>query len=43
MLVLSQPYEKIEADSDRDRWLTSEEATAYGLVDEVLVRGKKEA
>ncbi len=38
-----QPYEKIEADSDRDRWLTSQDAVEYGLVDEVLIRGKKEA
>lgn len=37
-----QPYEKIEEDSDRDRWLTSNEAMEYGLVDEVLARGKKE-
>ncbi|MDR3273313.1 MAG: ATP-dependent Clp endopeptidase proteolytic subunit ClpP [Flavobacteriaceae bacterium] len=31
-----QPYEKIEKDSDRDHWLTSEEAKEYGLIDEVL-------
>ncbi|MEN0047307.1 MAG: ATP-dependent Clp protease proteolytic subunit [Bacteroidota bacterium] len=35
-----QSYEKIEEDSDRDRWLTSKEAMEYGLVDEILARGK---
>jgi ATP-dependent Clp protease protease subunit len=35
-------YKKIEKDSDRDYWMTSEEAKAYGMIDEVLVRkGKK--
>jgi ATP-dependent Clp protease protease subunit len=33
--------ETIEKDSDRDFWMTAEEAQAYGLVDEVLVRKKK--
>lgn len=33
-----QPYEKIEADCDRDNWMTGEEAKAYGLIDEVLDR-----
>ncbi len=32
--------EKVEADSDRDYWMTSEEAKDYGMIDEVLVRGK---
>ncbi len=36
-----QPYEKIEKDSDRDHWMTSEEAKEYGMIDEVLVRNKK--
>ncbi len=36
-----QPFEKIEEDSDRDRWLTSQEALEYGLVDEVLAKGEK--
>ena len=30
-----QPLEQIEADSDRDRWFTAEEAMAYGFVDHV--------
>ncbi|HMO40659.1 MAG TPA: ATP-dependent Clp protease proteolytic subunit [Saprospiraceae bacterium] len=33
-----QPYEKIEADCDRDNWMTSSEAKEYGLIDEVLER-----
>ena len=31
-----QPIEKVEADVDRDRFLTSEEAEAYGIVDDVI-------
>jgi ATP-dependent Clp protease protease subunit len=31
-----QSYEKVEADSDRDYWMTSTEAKAYGMIDEVL-------
>lgn len=34
------PYEKVEKDSDRDYWMTSEEAKTYGLIDEILVRHK---
>ncbi len=36
-----QPYEKIEADSDRDYWMTAEEAKAYGMIDAVLVKNEK--
>jgi ATP-dependent Clp protease protease subunit len=36
-----QSYEKIEEDSDRDKWLSSNEAVEYGIVDEVLVRNNK--
>ncbi len=37
----SQPYEKIERDTDRDRYMSSEEAKAYGIVDTVISqRGK---
>lgn len=35
-----QSYETIEADCERDNWMTSAEAKAYGLVDEVLARKK---
>ncbi|MEL7120560.1 MAG: ATP-dependent Clp protease proteolytic subunit [Bacteroidota bacterium] len=31
-----QAYEKIEADCDRDHWMTATEALKYGLVDEVI-------
>src|SRR5271156_4393242 len=31
-----QPVERIEADSDRDRWFTAEEALAYGFIDQVI-------
>ena len=33
-----QPFEKVEADSDRDFWMTAEEARDYGLVDQVISR-----
>lgn len=35
-----QPYDRIEEDCDRDNWMSGEEAKAYGLVDEVLLRSK---
>lgn len=36
-----QTFKKIEKDSDRDYWMTSEEAKEYGMIDEVLLRTKK--
>jgi len=33
-----QSVEQIEADADRDRWFTAEEAKAYGFVDHVVAR-----
>ena len=33
-----QPLEKIEADADRDKWFTAEEAKEYGFVDKVIAR-----
>jgi ATP-dependent Clp protease, protease subunit len=33
-----QPVEQIEADADRDRWFTAEQAREYGLVDHVMSR-----
>ena len=33
-----QPYEKIDRDTDRDYWMTPEEAVAYGLIDKVMSR-----
>ncbi|MBN1185346.1 MAG: ATP-dependent Clp endopeptidase proteolytic subunit ClpP [Bacteroidales bacterium] len=32
---------KVEKDSDRDYWMTSEEALKYGMIDEVLTKNKK--
>ena len=34
-----QPVERIEADFDRDRWFSAQEAADYGLIDRVLVIG----
>ncbi len=31
-----QPLEVIEADTERDHWMSAEEAKAYGLIDEVI-------
>jgi ATP-dependent Clp protease protease subunit len=31
-----QTVEQIDADSDRDRWFTADEAKAYGLIDHVI-------
>ena len=33
-----QPLEKIEQDTERDNFMSAEEAVAYGLVDQVVVR-----
>lgn len=33
-----QTMEKVHADSDRDYWMKAEEAKAYGMIDEVLMR-----
>jgi ATP-dependent Clp protease protease subunit len=33
-----QPYEKIEKDTDRDNFMSAEEAKAYGLIDDVITR-----
>lgn len=33
-------FKKVEKDSDRDYWMTAEEAKEYGMIDEVLVRQK---
>src|SRR5579863_2648002 len=35
-----QTYEKVYKDSDRDYWMTAQEAKDYGMIDEVLVRSK---
>jgi len=33
-----QKYDKVWEDSDRDYWMTADEAKEYGMIDEVLVR-----
>jgi len=35
-----QNYKKIWKDADRDYWMTSEEAKDYGMIDEILTKGK---
>ena len=32
------PFEKVWADSDRDYWMTAQEAKEYGMIDHVLIR-----
>ena len=34
----NQDYEKVWKDSDRDYWLSSQEAIEYGMIDEILQR-----
>ncbi|MBP3838838.1 MAG: ATP-dependent Clp endopeptidase proteolytic subunit ClpP [Prevotella sp.] len=34
------PYEKVWKDSDRNYWMTAEEAKAYGMIDNVLTKKK---
>jgi len=36
-----QTFEQIEKDSDRDYWMTAQEAVDYGMIDEILVRNRK--
>ena len=36
-----QPIEKIAAETERDRYMTAEEAREYGLIDEVLKKEDK--
>ena len=33
-----KPYETIAADTERDNWMSAEEACAYGLIDSVIVK-----
>ena len=33
-----QTFDKVWADSDRDYWMTSQEAKEYGMIDEVLIK-----
>ena len=34
-------FEEIEKDSDRDYWMTSQEAKDYGMIDEILQKNSK--
>ncbi len=38
-----QPLERIEADSDRDRWFTAEEGKDYGFIDRVIEHSSPQA
>ncbi len=33
-----QPLEVVEKDTDRDYWMTAEEALAYGVIDKIMVK-----
>ena len=35
------PFDRIEKDSDRDYWMTAQEALEYGMIDKVLINEKK--
>ena len=36
-----QPFDKVERDSDRDYWMTAQEAKEYGMIDEVLIKSNR--
>ncbi|MDE6836380.1 MAG: ATP-dependent Clp protease proteolytic subunit, partial [Muribaculaceae bacterium] len=36
-----QPFEKVEADSDRDYWMIAAEAKEYGMIDSILENRNK--
>ena len=38
-----QPYEKVAQDSNRDFYLTAEEALEYGWIDEILTAKKQDS
>ena len=39
-----KPFKEIAQDTDRDNWMTAEDAKKYGLIDEIFVtrKAKKE-
>lgn len=37
-----QPFDRVEADSDRDYWMIAQEAKEYGMIDDVLQKHKRE-
>jgi ATP-dependent Clp protease protease subunit len=40
-LHTGNPLEKVEKDSDRDHWMTSQEAKDYGMIDEILMKTER--
>ncbi|RME64679.1 MAG: ATP-dependent Clp protease proteolytic subunit, partial [Nitrospirae bacterium] len=36
-----QPFEKVQADTERDYFMSAEEAKEYGIVDDVITSIKK--
>ena len=34
-------YEDVYRDSDRDYWMTAQEACDYGMIDKVLIKAKQ--
>ena len=38
-----QTVEQVEADADRDRWFTADQAMDYGLVDQVIKSAREAA
>ena len=36
-----QPFEKVEADSDRDYWMIAAQAKEYGMIDNILENRNK--
>jgi len=37
-----QPFDKVWADSDRDYWMTAQEAKDYGMIDNIFMRKKED-
>jgi len=37
-----QSFERIQEDSDRDNWMSSEEAKEYGIIDDILLKKREE-
>jgi len=37
-----QPIERIAQDVERDKWMSAEEAKAYGMIDHILTKEKRQ-
>lgn len=35
-----QTYDKVHKDSDRDYWMTAQDAKRYGMIDEIILKRK---